>query len=186
MTTSPGYTLFDTALGPCALVWSERGLKGLWLPETTLEATRARVLRRFPDAIEAPPPSEVVAAIAAIAALLRGEPSDLAEVSLDLDAVPEFEQRVYAAARAIPPGRVVTYGELAATLGEAGAAQAVGRALARNPFPIVVPCHRIVAAGDRLHGFSAPGGLATKRRLLEIEGGRRRDQPDLFDPPGQA
>ena len=185
MATPLGYVLFDTAVGACALIWGERGLKGVWLPEAAPETTRARILRRFPDAVEAAPPPEIGAAIEAITALLDGEANDLVGVRLDLTEVAEFERRVYEAARAIPPGAVVTYGELARRMGEPGAAQAVGRALARNPFPLVVPCHRILAAGDRLHGFSAPGGLATKRRLLQIEGARRRDQPDLFDPAAQ-
>src|SRR4051794_30264009 len=177
MAADLGFALFDTALGACALAWGEGGVRGVWLPEPTPEATRARVLRRLPQARELAPPPSIAAAIEAIRSLLSGAPNDLGEIVLDFSDIPLFERRVYEAARRVRPGFVVTYGELAAEMGEPGAAQAVGRALAKNPFPIVAPCHRIVAAGDRLHGFSAPGGLATKRRLLEIEGGRRREAP---------
>ena len=111
-------------------------------------------------------------------ALLRGEPRDLGAIDLDMSGIPEFPRRVYAVARAIPPGQTVTYGDVAARLGEPGAARAVGQALGRNPFAIIVPCHRVVAAGGRLGGFSANGGAATKRRILAIEGAHR-DEPTL-------
>jgi methylated-DNA-[protein]-cysteine S-methyltransferase len=120
------------------------------------------------DVVE--PPPEVVHAIDGITSLLRGEPIDLLDVVLDLDGVPEFHRRVYELTRQILPGETRTYGELATALGEPGAARAVGQALGRNPFPIVVPCHRVLAAGGKYGGFSAPGGVTTKLRLLEIEG----------------
>lgn len=103
-------------------------------------------------------------------ALLSGEPIDLADVVLDMDGVPEFHQRVYGVTRRIPPGETRTYGEIATALGEPGAARAVGQALGRNPFPIVVPCHRVLAAGGKAGGFSAPGGTRTKMKILDIEG----------------
>lgn len=166
--SSTGYTLFDTPIGRCAIAWNPRGVAGVWLPEDHDETLQARLRRRF---VEALPPPEVTTAIAAIVALLRGEAADLSAIVLDLDAVPAFHRRVYAVARAIGPGRTRTYGEIAAELGESGSARAVGQALGRNRFPIVVPCHRVLAAGGRAGGFSAPGGTATKLRLLEIEGG---------------
>lgn|GEM_PF-10947 len=168
--SSPGLTLLDTPLGRCAVAWSGRGIAALQLPEATESETCARALRRLPEAREAPPPPAVRQAIAAIAALLRGEAADLSTVALDLDGVPPFHRRVYAAARAIPPGTTLTYGEVAARLGAPGSARAVGQALGRNPFAIIVPCHRVVAAGGRDGGFSAHGGVATKRRLLALEG----------------
>lgn len=116
----------------------------------------------------APPPT-ARAAIDGIAALLRGEARDLASVALDLDGLPGFDRRVYELARSIPPGQTLSYGEIAARLGAPAAAREVGQALGRNPFPIIVPCHRVTAAGGRLGGFSAAGGAATKRRLLAIE-----------------
>lgn len=137
--------------------------------------------RRFPGAPEAPPPPPIRRAIDGIAALLGGTANDLRDVVLDMDAVPPFERRVYEAARAIPPGGTITYGELAKRIGEPHAAQAVGQALGRNPFAPVIPCHRIVSADGTMHGFSAPGGVATKLRLLTIEGWRA-NEPTLFEP----
>jgi methylated-DNA-[protein]-cysteine S-methyltransferase len=172
-----GYTLFDTALGRCAIAWRERGVTGVELPARDDEATLRRLRRALPDAREDMAPPEVAEAIAAIVRLLDGEPGDLRSVVLDMDGVPDFHRRVYDVARTIPPGETLSYGEVAARLGEPGAAQAVGRALGRNPFPIVVPCHRVLAANGALHGFSAPGGIETKRRMLAIEGA---GAPTLF------
>jgi methylated-DNA-[protein]-cysteine S-methyltransferase len=173
-----GYAFFDTALGRCAIAWGERGIVAVELPGADDAATRRRIARSLPGAAEAPPPPAVAEAIHAIGRLLAGEPDDLSGVAVDLDGVPAFHRRVYAAARAIPPGETRSYGEVAAELGEPRAAQAVGRALGRNPVPIVVPCHRVLAADGALHGFSAPGGIETKRRMLAIEGA---GAPTLFD-----
>jgi methylated-DNA-[protein]-cysteine S-methyltransferase len=123
----------------------------------------------------------VAAAIVRIQALLAGTRDDLADLPLELEGVPEFHRRVYAVARAIPPGEVLTYGEVARRLGEPGAARAVGQALGKNPFAPVVPCHRVLAAGGRSGGFSAEGGADTKLRMLEIERARFGPQPGLFD-----
>jgi methylated-DNA-[protein]-cysteine S-methyltransferase len=163
------FAFFDTALGRCALTWGPRGIAGVQLPGSD-DGARRRIARAHPGAREAEPPPEVAAAIERIARLLAGEPDDLATVALELDDVPEFDRRVYAATRAIPPGETRSYGEVAARVGEPRAAQAVGRALGRNPVPVVVPCHRVVAADGALTGFSAPGGIETKRRMLAIEG----------------
>lgn len=180
--TGFGFTLFDTAIGRCGIAWGPRGILALQLPEATPASTRGRLTRRCPEAAEAAPPETVRDAIAAITALLRGEPCDLGSIDLDMGGVPEFHRRVYGVARAIPPGQTLTYGEVAARLGEPGAARAVGQALGRNPFAIIVPCHRVVAANGGLGGFSANGGAATKRRMLEIEGAGQ-DAPML---PGIA
>jgi len=179
MTTQ--FVLFDTAIGRCAIAWGGRGIVGVQLPEAREATTRARMKRRFPDASEAPPPPDIARAIAAIVALLRGEASDLSVVGLDMDGVPEFHRRVYAVARRIPPGATLTYGEIARRLGDPGLARAVGQALGRNPFPIVVPCHRVLAAGGKLGGFSANGGIRTKRRMLTIERAPPFGDPTLFD-----
>jgi methylated-DNA-[protein]-cysteine S-methyltransferase len=165
------YALFETPIGPCAIVWNGRGVAGVQLPERDAQDTRARTLRRFPGAAEAPPPAEVQQAIGAILDLLRGRAVDLSFISLDMQGVPAFHQRVYDLARRIPPGRTLTYGDIADRLGAPGSARAVGQALGRNPFALVVPCHRVVAAGGRMGGFSANGGVATKLRLLAIESG---------------
>ncbi len=181
--TSAGYCLFDTAIGACAIAWGERGLKGVQLPEGDPARARARMTRRFPDAVEAAPPTEVGEAISAITALVGGEAHDLTSIRLDLDGLATFARDAYAIARGIPPGQTLTYGQIAARLGDPNAARAVGEAMGRNPFPIVVPCHRVLAAGGKLGGFSANGGVVTKLRLLEIEGARLGDNdgPDLFN-----
>jgi len=182
--TAHDFALFDTAIGRCAIAWSGRGVAGVQLPEARELETRARVLRRFPGAREAPPPPAVQHAVDGIVALLRGEPSELEAVALDMDRVPPFHRRVYEIARSIPPGATLSYGDLAVRLGVPGSARAVGQALGRNPFAIVVPCHRVLAAGGRVGGFSASGGTATKLRILSLEGARGTRALPLFDRDG--
>jgi O-6-methylguanine DNA methyltransferase len=182
--TASGFALFDTAIGRCGIAWGKRGVAGVQLPEAGEAETRARMLHRFPAAGETAPPPEVEKAVERIVALLRGEAGDLAEVTLDMDQVPAFHRRVYEVARTIPPGKTLSYGDIAARLGAPGAARAVGQALGRNPFPIVVPCHRVLAAGGKIGGFSAQGGVATKRRMLAIEGAQMNGERGLFDGDG--
>jgi methylated-DNA-[protein]-cysteine S-methyltransferase len=169
--TRIGVMFFDTAIGCCAIAWNGRGVIGVQLPEAREPDTRARMLERFPDAREAPPPSDVASAVDGITALLRGEAIDLSAITLDMEKVPPFHRRVYEITRTIPPGGTLTYGDIAARLGERGAARAVGQALGDNPFALLVPCHRVLAAGGKVGGFSAHGGRTTKLRLLAIEGG---------------
>lgn len=176
------FALFDTAIGRCGIAWGERGIVGVQLPEKGEAATRARLARRF-DATEGKPPADVQRAVDAITALLRGEGTDLAHLDLDMSGVPDFHRRVYEAARTIAPGKTRTYGEIAIGLGAPGSARAVGQALGRNPFAIVVPCHRVVAADGRMGGFSATGGVSTKLRMLAIEGAPT--QQALFDGDGR-
>lgn len=183
MSATQGYALFPTALGHCGIAWGDKGLTCVQLPETDEAATRARMARRFPQCSEAAPPVHVQEAMAAVAALLEGNPphpTDLSHLALDMDGVPPFHQRVYALARQIPPGKTITYGELASQLGEPGAARAVGQALGANPFAPVVPCHRILAADGRSGGFSANGGVSTKLRMLLTERAQFNG-PGLFD-----
>ena len=175
------FLLFDTPVGTCALVWGAGGIVGAALPEGGDAALRARLRRRFPAAREGAPTPAVQHAIERVRGLLGGARDDLADIALDLSAVAPFERRVYAIARAIPPGNTLTYGEVAARLGEPHAARAVGQALGANPIPILVPCHRVLAAGGKSGGFSAPGGTRTKLRLLEIEGAPLGGSPGLFD-----
>jgi len=175
-----GHALFDTAIGWCGLVWGPAGLIGVLLPEAGPAATRARLTRRYPDAPEAPPPAPERAAIEGMTALLAGEARDLTFIELDLARVGDFERGVYAVARAIVPGQTLTYGEVAAKLGDKRLARAVGQALGANPWPIVVPCHRVLAADGKAGGFSAPGGLQTKARMLSIERAQV-GAPGLFD-----
>ena len=127
-------------------------------------------MSRFSHAIETAPPPDIRHGIDAIVSLLRGDESDLSFIPLDMNGLPEFHQRVYEVARTIPPGRTLTYGDISKRLGDPGSARAVGQALGRNPIPIIVPCHRVMAAGGKTGGFSAPGGTATKLTLLAIEG----------------
>lgn len=164
------FATFDTAVGCCAVAWNAAGIVGTWLPGASPAATRRALLRRHPDAEEASPPPFVADAIDGMTRLLGGDDVDLSSVTLDMTEVPEFQQEVYAVARSLPRGVTMTYGEIATRVGAPGAAQAVGQAMGHNPFPIVVPCHRVVAAGGGNGGFSAPGGVDTKLRLLAIEG----------------
>jgi methylated-DNA-[protein]-cysteine S-methyltransferase len=183
-----GFALFDTEIGRCGIAWSDGGVAGVQLPEGSDLAMRARLLRRFPGAREAPPSAEARRAIGGIVALLRGEASELDTISLDMEDVPPFERSVYEVARTIPPGDTLSYGEIARRLGAPDAARDVGQALGRNPFAIVVPCHRVMAAGGKLGGFSARGGAATKRRLLSVERARGHGALPLFavSPPAAA
>jgi len=180
--TSQSYILFDTAIGRCAIAWGAQGVVALQLPEANDGATRARLRRRHPgleEAAAAPP--EILQAIAAIVALLEGEKNDLADIALDMTAVPDFNRQVYEVARRIPPGRTRSYGEIATELGDRLLARDVGQALGQNPFAIIVPCHRVMGANGKVGGFSANGGVETKLRMLTIEGAQLGSAPTLFD-----
>ncbi len=175
-----GFHLFATAIGDCGVVWSRRGIAGVQLPEKSARGTRGRIVRRFPDARETAPPPEIARAVGDIVALLAGERKDLGAIALDLDGFAAFDCRVYAVARTIPPGGTLSYGEIAEQLGDRQLAREVAEALSRNPVPLIVPCHRVLAAGGKMGGFSAPGGVRTKLRLLSIEGARY-GEPTLFE-----
>jgi methylated-DNA-[protein]-cysteine S-methyltransferase len=174
------FAIFDTALGACGIVWTARGIAGVQIHNGSDSATRARLLRRFSGAQEAVPPAEVQRAIDGIVALLHGEHRDLSDVAIDNEGVPAFNTRVYAIARTIPPGKTMTYGEIAERLGDKLLAREVGTALGQNPCPIIMPCHRVLAASGKAGGFSAPGGVVTKLRLLTIEGAQPNG-PTLFE-----
>jgi methylated-DNA-[protein]-cysteine S-methyltransferase len=165
-----GFALFETAIGVCGIAWSDAGIVSVQLPERDDNDTRTRLARRCAGARETDPPPDVQRAIDAVVSLLNGAPSDLSFIALDMEGVPDFHRRVYEVARTIPPGATLSYGDIATRLGDPGSARAVGQALGRNPFVIVVPCHRVLAAGGRTGGFSAKGGTATKLTLLAIEG----------------
>ena len=175
------FALFDTPIGTCAVAWSGRGIAGLQLPEPSPAATRARVQRRWPGVVEASSvPAGVQRALDRVQALLAGDAVDLADIPLDLEAAPEFHRRVYDVARTIPPGRTMTYGEIARRLGVPHESREVGQALGRNPVAIIVPCHRVLGADGKMGGFSANGGVSTKRRMLEIEGAAEVGAGPLF------
>jgi methylated-DNA-[protein]-cysteine S-methyltransferase len=175
------YTLFDTAIGSCGIAWGERGVVAVQLPEASELKTRARLLKRCPGAQEASAPPQVQRATEGIVALLQGETVDLSQITLDLDRIEPFQRQVYEIARTIAPGATLTYGQIATRLGDRALARDVGQALGQNPFPLIVPCHRVLAAGGKVGGFSANGGVTTKLRLLSIEGARTSDEPSLFD-----
>lgn len=177
-----GHALFDTAIGVCGVAWGPGGVVAVQLPEEDAARTRDRLLKGLAPLPElARPPAEVQAAIEGVQALMNGEARDLCEVVLDTSRLTPFQRAVYALARAIPPGHTRTYGELARELGDVGLSRAVGQALGHNPFAPIVPCHRVLAAGNRPGGFSAGGGAITKLRMLAIEGARFSEEPGLFD-----
>ena len=174
------YAVFETAIGWAGIAWAEQGLVGAHLPENDPGIVRESFARRFPQASEAEPASPLTNVVEDIRALMRGDKVDLLDAPLDLTRVPEFNAKVYAITRQIPPGQTLTYGEIAVKLGDKLLAQQVGAALGRNPWPIVVPCHRVTAANGKLGGFSARGGAKTKLKLLAIEGAPAAAQADLF------
>jgi methylated-DNA-[protein]-cysteine S-methyltransferase len=185
MTT--GLVLFDTDIGRCGIAWGDRGLLGVQLPEATDARTLSRLAQKAPAAREAAMPDHVRRACDAMTELLRGEANDLAFIVVDMEQVPAFNRRVYDLARTIAPGETLTYGDIATRLGDKLLSRAVGKALGENPFPIVIPCHRVLAANGKTGGFSANGGVATKFRMLAIERARiashaSEDAPMLFDP----
>jgi methylated-DNA-[protein]-cysteine S-methyltransferase len=175
------FAIFETAIGACGIVWGPRGINGVQLPMGSEAKTRSRIVQRYADLAEAEPPVEVERAIEGIVELLAGKPNDLRDVVLDLDGVPEFHRGVYDIARDIPPGKTLTYGDIAKRLGGVELSRDVGQALGRNPCPIVVPCHRVLAAGGKPGGFSANGGVVTKLKMLAIEGAVVNHTPSLFD-----
>jgi methylated-DNA-[protein]-cysteine S-methyltransferase len=180
MRSDISFAVFDTAIGACAIVWTARGLAGVQLPEADADATRRRVTRRFSSAREAAPAGDVQRVIDDIIALLAGERRDLRDATIDFAETPEFNRRVYELARTIPAGQTMSYGEIAERLGNKLLARDVGTALGQNPTPLIVPCHRVLAAGGKTGGFSANGGVTTKLRLLTIEGAQPGG-PTLFD-----
>ncbi|MEO8336712.1 MAG: methylated-DNA--[protein]-cysteine S-methyltransferase [bacterium] len=173
------YALFATPIGACGIAWGERGIVAVQLPEASERETRMRMLRGRANAREERPSPNIQRDIDAIVALLSGDTNDLKEIELDMRGVPDFHRRVYEIARAIPVGETSTYGAIATRLGDPTAARAVGQALGRNPFPIVIPCHRVLAANGKLGGFSGGGGNTTKLRMLAIEGAQVRGELGL-------
>ena len=178
-----GCTLFDTAIGRCGIAWTERGIVATCLAEPDERRALARLARRCPGGEKCAPPPEVKRTIDRVVALLRGEADDLADVALDMDGIPDFNARIYAIARTIRPGETITYGEMAKRLGGVELSRDVGQAMGQNPFPPIVPCHRVVAASGKTGGFSAPGGVATKLRMLAIEGAQVDGTLPLFEGP---
>jgi methylated-DNA-[protein]-cysteine S-methyltransferase len=176
-----GYTIFDTAVGRCGIVWSDAGIVAVHLPEAREIDTRRRVYQLYPEAREARPPMNTEIAIDGIVTLLRGEASDLLDVTLDTRGIHVFNQRVYELTRAIPRGETRTYAEIATRLGAPGTTHSVAQAIAKNPFVIIVPCHRVLEAGGYADKISPNGGTISKRHLLSIEGTHPAHSTTLFD-----
>jgi methylated-DNA-[protein]-cysteine S-methyltransferase len=176
-----GFTVFDTGIGRCGIAWSDGGVIGVQLPEAREIETRRRLFQLYPEARETRPPLNVEIAIEGIVALLRGQVSDFADVTLDFTGIPAFNRRVYEFARAIPRGETRTYGEVAASLRASGAAHSVAQAISKNPFMLIVPCHRVLEAGSYADRISPHGGSISKRRLLSIEGAISLGSKTLFD-----
>jgi methylated-DNA-[protein]-cysteine S-methyltransferase len=176
-----GYTIFDTGIGRCGIAWGPSGIIGVQLPEVREIDTRRRLYQVYPDARELRAPLNVETAIEGITALLRGAAADLSDVTLDMTGIPAFHQRVYALTRAIPRGETRTYAAIAAALRASGAVYSVAQAIGRNPFMIIVPCHRVLETGNYADRISAHGGAISKRRLLSIEGAHPTASKTLFD-----
>ena len=176
-----GYTVFDTAIGRCGIAWGDLGVLGVQLPEAREIETRRRLFHLYPDARELSPPLNVEIAIEGIVALLRGQPADLSDVTLDISGIHAFNARVYAYTRTIRRGETRTYGEVAAALRASGATHSVAQAISKNPFMIIVPCHRVLETGSYADKISPNGGAISKRRLLSIEGAGSPTSKTLFD-----
>jgi methylated-DNA-[protein]-cysteine S-methyltransferase len=176
-----GFTIFDTGIGRCGIAWGYLGILGVQLPEAREIETRRRLFQLYPDARETRPPLNTEIAIDGIVALLRGAPADLSDVTLDMTGIHAFNQRVYEFTRRIPRGETRTYDEVAASLRLTGAVHSVAQAIARNPFVIIVPCHRVLEAGSYADKISPHGGAISKRRLLSIEGAGSPSSKTLFD-----
>ena len=175
------YTIFDTAIGRCGIAWGPSGIVGVQLPEAREIETRKRLFLLYPEARETRPTPNVETAIEGIVALLRGETGDFSDVMLDMGGIHVFDQRVYQITGRIPRGETRTYNEIAIKMAAPGTVRAVAQAIARNPFVVIVPCHRVLEAGSYTDKMSPHGGLISKRRLLSIEGTGSSASKTLLD-----
>lgn len=176
------FLLLDTPFGTCGIAWNDRGLVRLQLPDAAPAVTQARVAKGGRNRWLGPLPEAIERTAASLGRYFSGAAEDFSTIDVDLDAVPDFHREVYGALRSVPWGETTTYGELARWIGDAGAARAIGQAMGRNPVPIIIPCHRVLASGGALGGFSAPGGRTTKQRLLELERAASVEKLPLFAP----
>ena len=176
-----GYAIFDTAVGRCGIVWSTAGVLCVQLPEAREIDTRRRLYQLYPEARETRPPLNIETAIDGIRAILRGQDCDLTEVALDMDTIPHFSQRVYEFTRTIPRGETRTYNEVARQMRREGTEFSIAQAIAKNPFMVVVPCHRVLENGHYADKIAPNGGTISKRHLLSIEGAHLTTSKTLFD-----
>ena len=180
MTTAPhSYHVFETAHGFCAIAWTDNGVTHFQLPSTSADQTARNLLRRVPDAVAQAPTAKIADIVAAVRRYYEGEAIDFSHVPVDLGALNEFSRRIYLRLRDVAYGEITTYGALAKDLGieDWEGARDVGQAMGKNPVPLIIPCHRVLAAGNKIGGFSAPGGAETKARMLELEGVRLGPEP---------
>lgn len=175
--SSATYTLLDTELGRCGIAWKEPShpnenlqVIGFQLPEATAQLTETRIAKRSSANKARTIKPQIGEIIKRIKLHFKGNVQDFRDIDLSIEAVSQFAKRVYGAARTIPPGRTVTYGQLAGMSGHPGAARAVGRVMSKNPIPLIIPCHRVLASGGEPGGFSAYGGLSVKTKMLALEG----------------
>lgn len=189
MSDAQSYEIFETALGFAAIAWGQQGVTSLRLPERSAGAAERALLRRLPTAVRATPPASIAALIAAAQRYFNGAETDFSDIEIDLGPQEAFFARVYDRVRKLRWGETTTYGAIAKELGAGPeAARDVGQAMASNPIPLIVPCHRVLAAGGKIGGFSAPGGSHSKARMLELEGVRVQlpEKPQSEPKPKQA
>ena len=177
---SSGVTIFETEIGPCGIAWRGEKIVGVEIGDAGEKETRYRLRERFPGADDTEAPAFVTRAVEGVRALLAGDDVDFSGTPLALDAQPDLNRQVYEIILELKTGETTTYGAIARRIGDVSLSQAVGYALGKNPFPIIVPCHRVLGSNGKVGGFSAAGGTATKLRLLNIEGARTSSEPDLF------
>jgi methylated-DNA-[protein]-cysteine S-methyltransferase len=177
-----GVVVFDTAIGLCGLAWRDHGVNSVVIHERSVESATARLVTESDDAtaVDEAMPDQIAVVMQRITAHLGGELDPLRDIEIDLGEIGGFRRDVYDVARSVDPGDTITYGEIATRLGNPNASREVGQAMGSNPVPLIVPCHRVLAAGGKLGGFSAPGGINTKLKLLVIEGAAYQGQPTLF------
>jgi len=176
-----GYAIFDTAIGRCGIIWSSTGVVAVQLPEAREIDTRRRIFQVHPEAREQTVPLNTELAIEGIVTLLQGSDPDFSDVSLDAGDIPAFNRRVYEYTCTIPRGETRTYHEIARALGASGAAHSVAQAISKNPYMIIVPCHRVIEAGGYADRISPYGGVISKRRLLALEGAHPIASKTLFE-----
>lgn len=165
------YQILETAAGWCGIAWNEAGIVRFTLPTSSEASAERLMLRRMPEITRAEPPAEIEKTVADVQRYFAGEEIDFSDARLDLGQQDAFSAKVYDLVRQLGWGEATTYGAVAKQLGAGPeAARDVGQAMANNPIPLIVPCHRVLAAGRKIGGFSAPGGSETKRRMLEMEG----------------
>jgi DNA-3-methyladenine glycosylase II len=170
MVKQAAYSLFETPLGTCAIAWNERGVIAFQLPEATKKQTEERIAKRASAIKSAVVPKRIATIIKQAQKHFGGEAQNFQDVAVDLDGTTEFSKQVYDICQSIPAGKTMTYGEIAKAMNRPAASRAVGRAMGMNPIPLIIPCHRVLASGNKPGGFSAFGGFATKLKMLNLEG----------------